>query len=155
MLNITYRKALPADAPAICEAQIKMALETERLTLDPATCEKGVRGVFTDPTRGTYFIAEEKDSHRFLGCLLTIKEWSDWRNGEVWWIHSVYVIPEARGKKVYRGLYEHVQSLVKQSENLRGLRLYVDKTNLPAQEVYEKLGMNGEHYHLYEWMKTF
>jgi len=34
-----------------------------------------------------------------------------------------------------------------------GLRLYTDKSNRQAREIYEKLGMNKEHYHLYEWLK--
>jgi ribosomal protein S18 acetylase RimI-like enzyme len=63
------------------------------------------------------------------------------------------VLPAARGKGAYGALYRHVQALVKQNPTqYRGLRLYVDKTNQAAQQVYEKLGMNGEHYQLFEWM---
>jgi len=29
----------------------------------------------------------------------------------------------------------------------------VDKTNKNAQKTYENVGMNGEHYQLFEWMK--
>ena len=82
-------------------------------------------------------------------------EWSDWRNGNVWWIQSVYVVPEFRGQRVYAGLYEHVQALVEADDALRGIRLYVDRRNVAAQQVYTRLGMNGEHYQVFEWMKTF
>ncbi len=84
-----------------------------------------------------------------------VPEWSDWRNGTVWWIHSVYVEPSLRGRGTYSGLYRHVQALVTQDESLRGLRLYVDRRNASAQKVYSKLGMSDEHYQLFEWMKTF
>lgn len=69
------------------------------------------------------------------------------------WIHSVYVQPEFRKNGVYKALYAHLKQMVAESHDLRGLRLYVDKTNLSAQKVYESLGMSGEHYHLFEWMK--
>ena len=78
--------------------------------------------------------------------LMTVPEWSDWRNGTVLWIHSVYVLPRERRRKIFTALYEHLLRRVEQSENLVGLRLYVDKRNEPAQHVYESLGMTREHY---------
>jgi hypothetical protein len=44
---------------------------------------------------------------------------------------------------------------VNADDSLRGIRLYVDRRNVRAQEVYTRLGMNGEHYQVFEWMKTF
>lgn len=151
MSNPSIRPAVPADAGAIAEFQIAMALETENLVLDPDICSAGVRAVFDDPARGRYFVAEL--GGRVIGSTLVTYEWSDWRNGVVWWIHSVFVVPEERGRGVFSGVYRHLQSLARES-GVRGIRLYVDKTNKPAQQVYEKLGMNGEHYHLYEWMNS-
>ncbi|MGC4006286.1 MAG: GNAT family N-acetyltransferase [Pirellulales bacterium] len=100
---------------------------------------------------GRYFVIE-LDGRVVGSCLITY-EWSDWRCGTVWWIQSLFVVPEARGRKLYRGLYEHLQALVAADPALRGLRLYVDERNAPAQAVYAKLGMNGEHYRVFEWMK--
>jgi GNAT superfamily N-acetyltransferase len=150
---LSCRKASDADAGTITRFQIAMALETEKLRLDPATCALGVRAVFDDPRKGAYY-ACEKDGE-VIASLLILPEWSDWRNGEVWWIHSVYVLPEHRGSGAFRALYEHVRSLVAADDRLRGLRLYVDKSNLSAQKVYKKIGMTDEHYSLFEWMKTF
>jgi predicted GNAT family acetyltransferase len=84
---------------------------------------------------------------------MVTSEWSDWRNGTVWWIQSVFVEPELRGQGVYRLLYENVRRLVNESDAIRGVRLYVDIRNKAAQEVYARLGMNGDHYKLFEWMK--
>lgn len=145
-----YREALPADASAIIEFQIAMARETEELELDRAILTKGVEALFDDPNLGRYYVAEEDG--RIAGSLMITYEWSDWRNGMVWWIQSVYVTPEFRRRGVYAGLYQHVKSMVEQSA-VRGIRLYVDKRNTPAQEVYTRLGMNGEHYLVFEWMK--
>ncbi len=130
-----------------------MARETEELELDRETCGKGVAAVFDDQSLGRYFVAEENGE--VVGSLLITYEWSDWRAGMVWWIQSVYVVPELRRQGVYRGLYEHVQKIVQDDESVSGIRLYVDRRNTRAQQVYETLGMNGEHYLVFEWMKHF
>ncbi len=148
---IDIRKAKLSDSERIVELQLQMARETERLELDKTVVRKGVGGVFQEPARGTYWVAEEKD--KVLAVLLAIPEWSDWRNATVLWIHSLYVIPEARGQGVFKKLYLNLKKQVEQSTELAGLRLYVDKQNKPAQEVYEKLGMSKHHYELYEWLK--
>jgi GNAT superfamily N-acetyltransferase len=148
---VIYREALRTDAKTIVDFQIAMARETEDLELDPAVCASGVMAVFENPMHGRYFVAED-DGHVVASTLITY-EWSDWRNGVVWWIQSVYVAPEARRRGVYAGLYEYLQELAHRDSNIRGIRLYVDHRNTTAQQVYERLGMDGEHYRLFEWMK--
>jgi len=148
---ITSRDATPADAETILQFQIAMAMETEGVTLQREITEAGVAAVFADPSKGRYFVAEEDG--RVLASLMITYEWSDWRNGTVWWIQSVYVAPEARRRRVYAGLYEHVKAMVDAVPAIRGIRLYVDNRNQPAQEVYSRLGMEGEHYRVFEWMK--
>ena len=151
MPPFNYREAIPADADTIVEFQIRMASETEEVDLDRDTCRLGVNAVFEQPARGRYFVAE-KDG-RIVGSTLITYEWSDWRNGLVWWIQSVYVEPDHRRQGVYAGLYQHVTELVEADPNLSGIRLYVDTRNVRAQEVYSRLGMNGDHYRVFEWMK--
>jgi len=148
---IEIRKGKLSDSERIVELQLQMARETEGLELDRRVVSEGVRGVFQEPARGTYWVAEEKG--KILGVLLAIPEWSDWRNGTVIWIHSLYVIPQARGQGVFKKLYLNLKKQVERSPKLMGLRLYVDKRNKSAQEVYEKLSMSKEHYDLYEWLK--
>lgn len=150
-MNIKIRPGLLFDIDTIADFQVKMAQETENLKLDPAVVNLGVTAVMDDPSKGKYWLAEVDGE--VVGCLLTVPEWSDWRNGTVLWIHSVYVQPSFRQHGVYKSLYAHLKEMVLTSPDLRGLRLYVDKTNQKAQKVYEVLGMSGEHYHLYEWLK--
>lgn len=145
------RPGLFYDVETIADLQVRMAWETEEFKLDPPTVRAGVQAVIDDPSKGRYWIAEIDGA--VAGCLLTVPEWSDWRNGTILWIHSVYVVPGHRGKKVYAALYHHVQSLVQADpRTYKGIRLYVDKRNTSAQAVYTKLGMNGEHYQVFEWM---
>ncbi len=150
-LNVMYRGAQPSDRDVIVDFQIAMARETEDVVLDDEVCTKGVAAVLADSSLGRYFVAERDGG--VVGSLLLTYEWSDWRNGMVWWIQSVYVVPEMRGQRVYAGLYEHVKRLARADETVRGIRLYVDRRNTAAQQVYTRLGMNGEHYQVFEWMK--
>lgn len=147
---ITIRKAEPSDAEAIIYFQLNMAWETEAMRLVPETVTKGVKAVFEDDSRGQYYIAEE-DGHRIASLLITY-EWSDWRNSNVWWLQSVYVVPEFRRKGIFRKMYGHIKQLAEE-QDIAGLRLYVETGNSTAQKTYEALGMSSEHYSFYEWMR--
>lgn len=150
-MSINYRNATRSDASAIVDFQLAMARETEDLELDAEVTTKGVDAVFADASKGRYFVAESNG--RVIASLMITYEWSDWRNGVVWWIQSVYVVPDFRQQRVYAGLYEHVKALIADDDSIRGIRLYVDERNTRAQQVYTRLGMNGEHYRVFEWMK--
>ena len=151
MNDLRVRAAQPGDAPVIVEFQLRMARETEALELDRDTLARGVNAVFADPGKGAYWVAERNG--QVVGGLLTTFEWSDWRNGVILWIQSVYVVSEERGRGVYRALYEHLRRRVEADSGLKGIRLYVDKGNTAAQRVYERLGMTREHYDTFEWLK--
>ncbi len=148
---VAIRPATPGDASALIGFQLHLARESEGLALDPEVLRRGILGVFEDPARGRYWVAEE--AGRVVGCLLATREWSDWRAGTVVWVQSAYVVPEARRRGIYRQLYERLRREVEASPDLKGIRLYVDKRNTPAQRAYERLGMTREHYDLYEWLK--
>jgi GNAT superfamily N-acetyltransferase len=151
MSEIVYREASPTDAESIVEFQLAMARETEELELDREILTQGVSAVFANVSLGRYFVAAHEGG--VIASLMITYEWSDWRNGNVWWIQSVYVVPEYRKRGVYAGLYQFVKALVEETAAIRGIRLYVDERNRTAQEVYARLGMNGEHYRVFEWMK--
>ncbi len=149
--GILIREALPKDHPVIVSFQLAMALETENLKLNRARVEKGVRAALDDPSRGRYFVAES--GGQVIASMMITYEWSDWRNGTVWWIQSVYILPAFRGKKIFTAMYNSLKERVMADDHVLGLRLYVDQTNQHARRVYAALGMNGEHYTTYEWMK--
>jgi len=142
------RLAQTSDVDALVEFNQAMALETEGKRLDAAVLRPGVEAVFQDRTKGFYVVAD--DNEQIVGGLMVTFEWSDWRNSWFWWIQSVYIRPEARGKSIYRKLYEFVKERARQDGNVCGFRLYVEKENEHAQRVYEKLGMNETYYLMYE-----
>src|SRR4051794_29993721 len=132
MSDVLFRDATRADVPAIIDFQLAMARETEELELDREVLTCGVNALFIDPNLGRYYVAEA--DRRVIGSLMITYEWSDWRNGMVWWIQSVYVIPEFRRRGVYGGLYAHVKTIVEPDPSIRGIRLYVDNRNQSAQQ---------------------
>ena len=148
MINI--RKATPEDAETIIDFQQKMAWETEQMTLIPGIINKGVNAVFADSTRGQYWVAEEKGN--VVASLLITYEWSDWRNSNVWWFQSVYVLPDFRRSGIFRSMYLHIKDEA-DKQGVAGLRLYVERNNSRAQQTYEALGMISGHYTMYEWLK--
>ena len=91
---ITIRAACLADTAFLVDCNAAMALETEHKLLDREVLKQGTEAVFADAQRGFYRIAERAGVA--VGCLLVTHEWSDWRNGDWWWIQSVYVTAEAR-----------------------------------------------------------
>lgn len=150
--KILIRLANRQDAPAIVEFNQAMAQETEGKLLDRAILNGGVEAVFDgggDAEKGFYVVAESVEGE-IVGGLMVTFEWSDWRNSWFWWIQSVYVLPDFRGRKIYRRLYEFVREKAAATKNVCGFRLYVERENERAQRVYEKLGMQQSHYLMYE-----
>lgn len=150
-MNIEIRKAQLTERDVIAGFQTEMAWETEHYKLDQSTVLKGVEAVLNNEKLGVYYIAMA--GNEVVASLLTTYEWSDWRNGTILWIQSVYVSCEFRKLGIYGKLYSHLKAIVAADENLKGIRLYVDESNKGARAVYARLGMNGEHYRVYEWIK--
>jgi GNAT superfamily N-acetyltransferase len=150
MSEYLVRPANSADEAALVAGNLAMAQETEGLTLDLDTLRSGVRRVLTDHVGARYLVATT-DTGEVVGQLMLTTEWSDWRNRPVWWIQSVHVVPERRRTGVYRALYEQVRREAR-AEKVGGVRLYVDTRNVRAQQVYTRLGMNGDHYRVFEEM---
>jgi GNAT superfamily N-acetyltransferase len=138
------RRAVQADAPTIVEFNRRIALETEDKALDIAILTAGVRAGLADETKARYFVAEVEG--RVVGQLMLTLEWSDWRNGWVWWIQSVYVHPDARRRGVFRALYQHVHHAASADPQVVGIRLYMERENHVAQQTYLSLGMELSHY---------
>jgi GNAT superfamily N-acetyltransferase len=140
------RQATLLDVPFLVDSNAAMAFATEHKTLDRDVLRKGIEAVFADARRGFYLIAERGATE--VGCLLVTFEWSDWRNGDWWWIQSVYVIEAARRSGVFRTLYAEVERRARAVEGVVGLRLYVEQENVTALATYAALGMEDAGYRL-------
>lgn len=146
--KVFVRLAEKADAERLIDFNQAMAFETEGKNLDSEILANGVKAVFQDENKGFYIVAESEG--KIVGGLMITYEWSDWRNKWFWWIQSVYILPDFRGKHIYSMLYDYVKQTALEKGNVCGFRLYVEKDNLNAQKVYEKRGMESSFYLMYE-----
>ncbi len=145
--ELTIREASLADVDTIADFNCRLAQETEGNVLDRATVTRGVRRFLQGVGAGFYIVAEREG--RIAGCLMVTHEWSDWRDGNLWWIQSVYVPVEARRRGVFRRLFAWVQQRAEADPDVRGIRLYVEHDNERAQDTYRSLGMARESYYMY------
>ena len=146
--SVRLRAARAGDLESLVEFNCRLARETEDHELDPATVRRGLSRLFDNPAAGFYTVAEREG--RVVGCLLITFEWSDWRDGWLWWIQSVYVEAAARRGGVFRRLFEHVRAKAEADGDVRGLRLYVERANDDAQAAYASMGLEEAPYKVYE-----
>ena len=146
--SLRVRAARPEDLESLVDFNCRLARETEDHELDPATVRRGLSKLFDNPAAGFYTVAEQ--GGRVVGCLLITFEWSDWRDGWLWWIQSVYVEAAARRGGVFRRLFEHVREQAETDGDVRGLRLYVERGNDRAQATYASMGLEEAPYKMYE-----
>jgi len=147
-MELKIREAALSDAQLLADFNLRLAEESEGLRLDEALVGAGVAAVLKDPAKGMYYVAEVDGV--VVGQLMITYEWSDWRNGNIWWIQSVFVKPEFRRAGVFRALYNHLQTLARARKDVCSLRLYVHADNTRASQSYERLGMTRTHYEIFE-----
>lgn len=147
-MQVQIRDARQSDAGVITAFNTRMARETENRELDQRLTGPGVEAVLADSAKGRYWVAEAEGN--IVGQIMVTWEWSDWRNGRMWWIQSVYVAPACRRQGIFARLYRHVESLARADNQVCGLRLYVENDNVRAQQTYLALGMTRPGYQVME-----
>jgi GNAT superfamily N-acetyltransferase len=145
---LRVREARLDDQMVIVEFNVRLALETEATVLDPERLAQGVRIALTEPDRLRYWVAERDG--RVVGQTAITREWSDWRNGWIWWIQSVYVRADQRRRGILRALFDAVYLAARSQPDIVGLRLYVERENHPAQQTYSRLGLEATSYLVFE-----
>lgn len=149
-MPIEIRPAVPEDWQTIVDFNCRLADESEGKKLDRAHVEPGVQALLADPRKGRYLVAAVDG--RVVGQLMHTYEWSDWRNGDIWWLQSVYVEPEFRRGGVFRALFEHLRQNAEADPDVVGLRLYVEEHNHRAHQTYLNLGLDLAGYVVMEKM---
>jgi GNAT superfamily N-acetyltransferase len=147
---IEIRQAARADVDIIAEFNIALCRETEGRELDRATVREGVRRFVSEPARGRYFVATLDG--KVVGQTAHTFEWSDWRNGEIWWIQSVYVDSQHRSQGVFRALFTHIKRLAEEDADCCGIRLYMERDNESARQSYQRLGFSEAGYEVFEFL---
>ena len=145
--EINIREASINDITILAQNNQALARETENIQLHNEILFAGVSNALQREDCH-YFVAELNGE--VVGQTMITYEWSDWRNGVMWWIQSVYVKPEHRKKGVFRSLFKHIERLAKNNSDVKALRLYVMGNNLSGKITYKNLGMQDSGYIIYE-----
>jgi len=145
--KVKIRKAKKTDIPILAKHNQALANETENIKLNNKTVLSGVSKAL-DKQDCYYFVSELNGE--VVGQIMITHEWSDWRNGVMWWIQSVYVRPEYRNKGVFRTLFNHIEQLARNRADVKALRLYVMQNNQSGINTYKALGMLDSKYIVYE-----
>ena len=145
--NIKIREVSINDIQILPRNNQALARETENIQLNRETLLAGVSNSLKREDCH-YFVAELNGE--VIGQTMITYEWSDWRNGVMCWIQSVYVQAEHRKKGVFRSLFQHIEHLAKNNSDVKALRLYVMGNNLSGKNTYKTLGMIDSGYIVYE-----
>ena len=116
------------------------AKEIEGLQLNEDVLRLGVENALKRK-ECRYFVAESDGE--VIGQTMITYEWSDWRNGVIWWLQSIYVKPDYRKQGVFKAIFHHIETLAKNDPQIKALRLYVMKNNQSGKSAYKKLRMNA------------
>lgn len=147
---MNIRIAGVGDLETLTDFNCALARETEDHELDAPTVSRGVQRGLEHFPDVQYFVAEETDS--VIGQMMVTREWSDWRDGWIWWMQSVYVQSDHRKQGVFRALMEHVANAAVDDPDVVGIRLYVENGNHAAQAVYARSGFVDPNYRVLERM---
>ena len=146
-MPINIREANSNDLSILVNNNQALAQETESLELNKNILRDGIEQALKR-RECHYFVAMMDEN--VVGQSMITYEWSDWRNGVIWWIQSVYVLPRYRKQGVFRSLFLHIESLARSNPQVKAIRLYVMNNNNTGQRTYKNLGMDDSGYIVFE-----
>jgi len=147
LFKMKIRNANLRDSKVIAENNILLAKESENKHINYKTVLEGVKAVIIDRQKGIYLIAEE--NKEIIGQMMITFEWSDWKNKNIWWLQSVYILKPWRMKGVFKHLFKTIKEMALEN-NVNILRLYVHSNNIKAKQVYDQLKMIKKSYDFYQ-----
>jgi ribosomal protein S18 acetylase RimI-like enzyme len=145
--KIFVREADQSDVPTLIKYNLSLANETESILLNKNVLRLGIEKAL-ELNDCRYLVAEL--DNKIVGQTMITSEWSDWRNGVIWWMQSVYVNPDYRKRGVFRHILKYIENLAEEIPEIKALRLYVIDDNQIARKTYQSLGMNNSGYLVYD-----
>ena len=145
--DILVRKADGSDISTLIEYNRALADETENISLETGVLRLGIKKALD--LKGCHYFVAELDG-KIVGQTMITSEWSDWRNGGMWWMQSVYVHPDYRKRGVFQSIFKYIETLAANDPEVKALRLYVMQDNHTGQSAYRNLGMKNSGYVVYE-----
>jgi len=142
--NYRLRRADTGDLETIVGFTLEEAREAEGLDKDADGIRRGVSIGLEDPSVATYWVAESA-AGEVVASTSAVREWSDFNGAYYWWVQSVFILPEHRG----RGLVDLLLDKVVEEARSAGavdLRLYAHRSNPRALEAYRRCGFEETPY---------
>jgi GNAT superfamily N-acetyltransferase len=99
-----------------------------------------------DPALARYWVVESAAAHVVASVSITT-EWSNFHGAPYWWVQSLFVAAEHRGRGLAGLLLDHVAQAAASAGAL-DLRLYAHEDNARAHRVYERCGFTRAPYAL-------
>lgn len=144
MENIYVRTATIDDIDTLVSFALSEAIEAENSVKSPDSVRDGVRVAIENTEIARYWVLETSEK-QIIGEISVYREWSDWHAGYYWWIQSMYISPEYRGKMLMQVLINEVYR-VAEKEHALELRLYVHNDNIRAIKAYQRDGFSISPY---------
>ena len=140
------RRAELNDLDKLVEFTAAEAREAEGDTKYMKTLADGIKAALEDGSIAMYWVLVNEDNQP-VGSASALKEWSDWNAGYYWWIQSMYIRPDYRGKGYMALLLNSIKSEMKGQAGLE-LRLYVHEDNQVAIKAYKKSNFTFSRYRI-------
>ena len=140
------RRAELNDLDKLVEFTAAEAREAEGDTKSMKTLADGIKAALEDRSIAMYWVLVNEDNQP-VGSASALKEWSDWNAGYYWWIQSMYIRPDYRGKGYMALLLNSIKSEMKGQAGLE-LRLYVHEDNQVAIKAYKKSNFTFSRYRI-------
>jgi len=135
-MNYTVRTAHTEDLELLVHFAHAEAVDAEGINLPPEIVRKGILTALENPAVARYWVLADVDG-QVVGHISVVREWSNWKAGYYWWIQSLYIRPEHRGKNGLELLLEKIKETARQ-ENALEVRLGVHRDNLRARRAYQR-----------------
>jgi len=145
--DILVREADGSDISTLIEYNRALADETEHISLDKDILRLGIEKALE--LKDCHYFVAELDG-KIVGQTMITSEWSDWRNGVLWWMQSIYVHPDYRKRGVFQSIFKYIETLAGKTPEVKALRLYVMQDNQAGRSAYQNLGMKNSGYVVYE-----
>jgi GNAT superfamily N-acetyltransferase len=145
-MDVSVRRATLDDLDSLIRFASEEVREAEGIEKAPATLRAGIGAALENEELAIYWVlAGEGDQP--VGNISALREWSNWNAGFYWWVQSLYVAPDYRGKGYLRLLFNAVRDEARRQNGL-DLRLYVHEGNERARAAYRKAGFAEMHYRI-------
>ena len=145
-MEYVIRRAHLADLGQLVKFTLSEAKKAEGISLNQEQARKGIRAALEDESVALYWVIQDSPKE-LIGNISIVKEWSNWKAGYYWWIQSLYIRPEHRGRGLMKRIIQTVREAAREARAL-DLRLYVHKNNQRAIGAYIKAGFIEADYRI-------